>query len=138
MPNPRYFHAMVLRKTTSHLQQFLNNVIHNEKGKEKFTCHDKIFKNRHITQQLYSAETPGRDRPSGGRELHGESHHAEEIDVSVVHGEIDEHGPRASRKPAFRKQVLEDPLRICLGSSQVLHKASPAVRGQLTFTAAPV
>ena len=39
------------------------------------------------------------DNPSRGRELEDELDHAEQVNVGVVDGEVDEHGPSGSAHP---------------------------------------
>ena len=52
---------------------------------------------------------------------------AEEVDVSVVDGEVDEDSPGASVQPQVLLEYFEDFQRVRLHSGQVLYKATASV-----------
>ena len=56
----------------------------------------------------------------------------EQIDVSVVSGEVDEHGPGAMVQPQVVIHLHQDLSTLLLGPVQVLVVPSTAVRGQQT------
>jgi len=70
--------------------------------------------------------------------LHFLPDNAEEVDVSIVHGEVDKQDSRATPYPAFVKQVVDDLLRLRFVARQVLNIACAAVRRYLTPVARAV
>jgi len=70
--------------------------------------------------------------------LHFLPDNAEEVDVSIVHGEVDKQDSRAAPYPAFVKQVVDDLLRLRFVVRQVLNVACAAVCCYLTPVARAV
>lgn len=57
---------------------------------------------------------------------------AEEVDVAIVDGEVEEHGSGASIQPQVGLQLLQLSLRLISGARQILIETSSSICGHFT------
>lgn len=110
-----------------YLKGFLNNVICNEEGKDKFTGHDEIVLDGNISDQFDGTEIPRRNGSTSGWELHNQPDGTEQVDVGIVHSEINKHYSSPSRYPQFIKQICYDFQRFILCFAKILNISSSTV-----------
>ena len=94
------------------LQELLHQVVEDEHGVDALAGHDKVVKHRNVADQLHGAKCgPGNNAPRGGK-FKQERDNAEEVEVGVVDGKVEEHGARAPLDPEVLHQFQHHQLRL--------------------------
>ena len=137
----------------AHLEDLLHDVVEDEEREDAFARQHEEVERRDVTQQLHRAEVPRRQCAPGRRKLDDKSisskntdtygiqdimqyvcgwkhglDDAEEVDVGVVDGEVDEDDARAAVDPQVLHHLVDDRQRTRLDCRQVLDEAATAVR----------
>lgn len=110
-----------------YLKGFLNNVICDEEGKDKFTGHDEIVLDGNVSDQLDGTEIPRWNGSTSGWELHNQPDGTEQVDVGIVHSEINKQYSSPSRYPQFIKQICYDFQGFILCFAKILNISSSTV-----------
>ena len=112
------------------LQNFLNAVEEEKGNQEELGGHDEVVVDAAVANQLHpGVERSGKDATCS-RELKDELAHTEEVDVGVVHGEVDGEQPFTTLKPAVVFEICEQGLCHILSKMEVLDVTSTLVRCQ--------
>ena len=104
---------------------------HERRDSHDLATHEYIVSGVEVRDELGGGELLVRYDATGGGEFERQLSDEEEVDVDVVHGEVDGDEPRPLTYPEPLLQLGDDLLGILLQVVQILHIAGPRVRSQL-------
>ena len=108
----------------SYFKDLLDTVVSNEQTEDALSGHKEVVADASILEQLYNLDVVGWDDPPSGWELKDQLDHGEEVDVGVVHGEVNGDQSCASLKPSVGFELSEQGLGHILLKMKVLDVAS--------------
>ena len=114
-------------------KDLLDAIVSNEEAEDALSGHEEVITDPSVLEQLHNLDVVGGDDPPGGRELKDQLDHSEEVDVGVVHGEVDGDQPCATLKPAVGFELCEQGLCHILLKMEVLDVTSTLVRCQFAL-----
>ena len=82
----------------SHFNQLLDHKVEGEEDIHNLQGHDDVVGCGDEGQELDGVEAAAGHHPTAGRKLKEHGHHAEEVQVGVVDGEVEKDSPGAGRK----------------------------------------
>ena len=111
----------------TNLKGFFHNVIGNEENKDEFTGHDEVVFDGNISNQFDGSEVPWRNCSPCGWEFNNQTNSAKQVDICVVHSEINKSHSSPSSYPQFFKQVIYDLQWFILSFAEILDITSSTV-----------
>jgi len=109
------------------LDDLLDQVVDDEEGEDNLAGHDKVVHHRHVTEELDGAERPGWNETTGCRKFSRDADLAEQVDVGIVHGEVEEDGTGATVNPQVVVKLLNDRQGIGLVVGEILVESTAAI-----------
>ena len=82
----------------SHFNQLLDHKVEGEEDIHNLQGHDDVVGCGDEGQELDGVEAAAGHHPTAGRKLKEHGHHAEEVQVGVVDGEVEKDSPGTGRK----------------------------------------
>ena len=82
----------------SHFNQLLDHKVEGEEEIHNLQGHDDVVGCGDEGQELDGVEAAAGHHPTAGRKLKEHGHHAEEVQVGVVDGEVEKDSPGTGRK----------------------------------------
>uniref|UniRef100_A0A1I8FNI5 Reverse transcriptase domain-containing protein n=1 Tax=Macrostomum lignano TaxID=282301 RepID=A0A1I8FNI5_9PLAT len=113
------------------LDDLLHDVVADEEHEDSLANQHEVVLGLDVAQQLHGAEVGRWDRTASGRQLQHQLDHAEEVDVGVVYGEVNEHDAGAAIDPQSGEELVELRGGVFLVAAQVNIVAAAGVAGDL-------